>query len=245
MFCKNCGRELSEGVEFCGNCGTKTTGALQTKNEFNQSKKEEKKEMSKALLATLGGLALLVVSGFILYHLFVKDLIQMGKGGVQWASEKIQENNQSTTSSSSSNSKQSQRSTTPQQSNTSRNTEILTYYVNGDKKNATVEYLGLEQLRYSYVEGRNIICESSFQEPGRNWTEWVQTDYIKNPNADAIDAILFLETNFYSAMEWSEDGEKFIFIYQKNNPEGINDEFQFIKEDRGYFYILAKTYKVH
>ena len=109
MFCKNCGRELPDEAEFCGNCGTKTTGALQTENEFQQSKKEERKETSKALLMGLGGLALLVVCGFILYHAFIKDLIQMGKEGVQWVSEKIQENSQKTTSNSSSNTQQNQK----------------------------------------------------------------------------------------------------------------------------------------
>jgi len=109
MFCKYCGRELSEGAEFCGNCGTKTTGALQTKNEFNQSKKEERNELSKALLVTFGSLALLVVCGFFLYHLVIKDLIQIGKKGVEWASEKIeeiQENRQRTTTNSSNNTQQ-------------------------------------------------------------------------------------------------------------------------------------------
>jgi len=108
MFCKNCGRELSERAEFCGNCGTETTGALQTENEFQQSKKEESKETSKALLKGLGGIALIVVGGFILYHAFIKDLIRYGKEGIEWASEKIQENRQSSTYSSSSNTQQSQ-----------------------------------------------------------------------------------------------------------------------------------------
>jgi len=148
-----------------------------------------------------------------------------------------------TSGSSSTTTQQSQRSTTPQQPSTSGNTETLTYYVDGDKKTATVEYLGLQQLRYSYDAGRNIICDSSSQKPGEKWTEWVQTDYIKNPNANAIDAMLFLEINFYSAMEWSEDGEKFIWIYQKNNPDAITDDFQFIKESGNYFYTLAKAYK--
>lgn len=37
MFCKNCGKQLNEGAEFCGNCGTKVTGNNLGQNEDKAS----------------------------------------------------------------------------------------------------------------------------------------------------------------------------------------------------------------
>jgi len=106
MFCKDCGRELPEGAEFCGNCGTKTVGALQTENEFQQSKKESSKERRNVVLWGLIGGFIIVVIAYVGYIFVIEPLIQSGKKGIEWASEKIQENSQRSTTNSSSNSQQ-------------------------------------------------------------------------------------------------------------------------------------------
>ena len=58
MFCKNCGKELSEGTKFCDGCGAQLEAtAVQTASA--QKPKSNGKKIGGIVMTVLGGLSVL------------------------------------------------------------------------------------------------------------------------------------------------------------------------------------------
>ncbi|MDR1858044.1 MAG: tetratricopeptide repeat protein [Treponema sp.] len=116
----------------------------------------------------------------------------------------------------------------------------LTYYVNGNERKANVEYVGLVEIRYSYDAGRNFVIEIRTQLAGENtWSAWTHTTTNRNPQGMTIGGLLSVE-NYYSAVEETVAGERYIYIWQENNP--TNEWNTFFRESGNYFYTLQKVY---
>ena len=244
MFCPQCGNNIKEEAKFCSNCGwaipittvqavvmpigkqcSSCGTALKDEAQFcpNCGQAVVSADISESVIKRRTAFRITV--GFALLTVGILIIISVAFTLIKPVTVTNVANSNNNT----------------QQPNTPSNTETLTYYVNGDKKTANVEYLGFAQFRYSYDAGRNVIGEVSYQTPGENWTNWEQFEFTKNPQAYTIEFLLLANTNFYSAVEVNVNGDWLIFIYQKNNSDGI-DQTQFIKQSGDYVYTLAKVY---
>ncbi len=61
MFCKNCGKEISDGVGFCSGCGTATESAMKAEEYPStvQKPRSKGKKIGGIVMTALGGLSVL------------------------------------------------------------------------------------------------------------------------------------------------------------------------------------------
>ncbi len=67
MFCKNCGKEITDGTKFCNSCGTAVE--LATKAEEFQSTLQKPKSKGKKI----GGIVMTVLGGLSVLGSFAND----------------------------------------------------------------------------------------------------------------------------------------------------------------------------
>lgn len=59
MFCKNCGKEISEGTKFCDGCGTQLETTTQQNTVSAVKPKSNGKKIGGIIMVALGGLSIL------------------------------------------------------------------------------------------------------------------------------------------------------------------------------------------
>jgi len=201
MFCRSCGKELLDGTQFCGNCGTKYLSE-EEQHVVAEKNKKENRETLKALGQVVGWLAVLIVCGFFLYQLVIKDLIFAAKSGVKWVADKVEtasENNQQKTTTTQGNTQQSQQKSSSSSSSGSNssvssknilaNTTWVHYFTNISGDLMTYKYY-FGDSKYRSTHNDREYDTGTYLISGDTVTFWASTTFYPSDETQYTGTII-------------------------------------------------------